>query len=236
MDFRQRIYNSYGQFKGWENNELSDSYYDMYQGELERHGIKAPGNILEIAFGSAHFLKWAKVQGFRVVGIEVNQDFVAKAAKENLEVYCLPLQQIQNLSASIQQFDYIVLFDILEHLYPDEILDLFERLRGLLSAQGKVLCRFPNGLSPFFTQTQWADLTHVTVLTPERLRQVGMATGFELVKYDNAYRSLKVGKRSPFIRKILYKLRSVFEYGIGLFYYGGRIPLDPNLTVSLKKI
>lgn len=236
MDFRQRIYNSYGQFKGWENNELSDSYYDMYQGELEHHGIKAPGNILEIAFGSAHFLKWAKVQGFRVVGIEVNQDFVTKAAKENLEVYCLPLQQIQSLSASIQQFDYIVLFDILEHLYPDEILDLFERLRGLLSAQGKVLCRFPNGLSPFFAQTQWADLTHVTVLTPERLRQVGMATGFELVKYDNAYRSLKVGKRSPFIRKILYKLRSVFEYGIGIFYYGGRIPLDPNLTVSLKKI
>lgn len=235
MDFRDKIYKSYGRFKGWENNKISETYYDMYKGEMLRHNITAPGNLLEIAFGSGHFLKWAKLNGFNVVGIEVNPEFVTKASKEGLEVFCLSLQHIEILKSSIKKFDYIILFDILEHLYPNEILELFEKLNSLLSIDGRILCRFPNGLSPFNGQTQWSDLTHVTVLTPEIIKQIGMATGYELVQFDNAYRSLKIGKRPMLIRKLLYWFRSLIELAIGLLYFGGRVPLDPNLCVSLKK-
>lgn len=236
MDFRNRIYNSYGKFKGWENISLSDEYFDMYEGELRQHQIQMPGTLLEIGFGSGHFLKWAKSKGFQVVGVEVNSEFVERARQEGLEVYHLALQQIEQLNSSVKKFNTIVLFDILEHLYPEEILNLFDKLLGILEDNGRILCRFPNGISPFFSQTQWADMTHVTVLTPERMRQVGMATGFEVVHFCNAYRSLKVGKRAQWIKRLLYQLRNAYEYLIGFFYFGGRVPLDPNLSLSLKKL
>lgn len=234
MDFRNQIYKSYGEFKGWEKAEIPANYFDMYEGELRQHQIKAPGRLLEIGFGNGHFLSWAQNRGFQVVGIEVNNDFVNHALKKELEVFLLPLQEIDQLKSSHDTFDYIILFDILEHLYPSEIIDLFEKLKKIISSHGIVLCRFPNGLSPFFTQTQWADITHVTVLTPERIRQIGMATGFEVLKYGNSYRSLVVGKRSKFVRVILYKIRTLFEFVFGFLYFGGPVPLDPNMTLSLR--
>lgn len=235
MDFRDQIYASYGAFKGWDDQALSESYHDLYAGEMRQHKVAMTGTLLEIGFGSAHFLKWASTQGLKVVGVEVNDSFVKVAQEKGLEVYHLPLQRLAELSSSVKKFDTIVILDVLEHLYPDEILNLFRSIYPMLQVGGKVICRFPNGLSPFATQTQWADMTHVTVLTPERMRQVGIATGFEVLHFCNSYRSLKVGKRSVFAKKVLYALRNVFETVMGIFYFGGRVPLDPNLSISLVK-
>lgn len=235
MDFRDQIYSSYGAFKGWDAHAIPESYHDLYTGELRQHGVATKGALLEIGFGSGHFLQWAKGQGFKAVGVEVNEDFVKMAQQDGLEAYHLPLQRLGELSSSVKKFDTVVIFDVLEHLYPDEILNLFRSIYPLLEVGGKVVCRFPNGLSPFATQTQWADMTHVTVLTPERMRQVGIATGFEVVHSCNSYRSLKVGKRSVLAKRVLYALRNVFETILGIFYFGGRVPLDPNLSISLVK-
>jgi 2-polyprenyl-3-methyl-5-hydroxy-6-metoxy-1,4-benzoquinol methylase len=235
MDFRDQIYASYGAFKGWDDQGLSEVYYDLYAGEMRQHNVDMQGSLLEIGFGSAHFLKWATNQGLKTVGVEVNESFVKSAQQQGLEVYHLPLQKMAELSASVKKFNAIVILDVLEHLYPDEILNLFRSIYPLLETGGKVVCRFPNGLSPFATQTQWADMTHVTVLTPERMRQVGIATGFEVVHSCNSYRSLKVGKRSAFVKRVLYTFRNVFETIVGVFYFGGRVPLDPNLSISLVK-
>jgi 2-polyprenyl-3-methyl-5-hydroxy-6-metoxy-1,4-benzoquinol methylase len=235
VDFRNEIYESYGAFKGWDSSELSEAYHDMYRGEFQQHSIPPQGRLLEIGFGSGHFLSWAKSVGFKVVGVEVNSQFVDSAKAKGLEVYQLPLQQISQLNSSHSQFDVVVLLDVLEHLYPDEIIRLFKELRSVLAPGGAVVCRFPNGLSPFSTQTQWADLTHVTVLTPERMRQIGVVTGFEVKRFYNSYRSLLVGKRPKWQKIVLYKLRDVFETVLGLFYFGGRVPLDPNLSISLVK-
>lgn len=235
MDFRDQIYASYGAFKGWDDQSLSESYYDLYAGEMRQHNVDMKGSLLEIGFGSGHFLKWASNQGLKAVGVEVNESFVKSAQQQGLEVYHLPLQKMAELSASVKKFDTIVILDVLEHLYPDEILNLFRSMYPLLEKGGKVICRFPNGLSPFATQTQWADMTHVTVLTPERMRQVGIATGFDVVHSCNSYRSLKVGKRSVFVKRVLYTFRNIFETIVGIFYFGGRVPLDPNLSISLVK-
>lgn len=235
VDFRNEIYESYGEFKGWDAAELSSAYHDMYHGELRQHAVPKSGRMLEIGFGSGHFLSWAKSEGFQAVGVEVNARFVDSAKEKGLEVYELPLQKIGQLKASVAQFDVVVIFDVLEHLYPDEIIGLFKELRSLVAPGGQLICRFPNGLSPFSTQTQWADLTHVTVLTPERLRQIGVVTGFEVKRFFNSYRSLEIGKRSKWQKIVLYKLRDIFEIVLGLFYYGGRVPLDPNISISLIK-
>lgn len=236
MDFRDQIYASYGEFKGWDGEALPDVYTDLYEGEMRQHSFSLSGSLLEIGFGSGHFLKWARSKGMHVVGVEVNHNFVQSAQNAGLEVYHLPLQKLAELKASVKKFDTVVILDVLEHLYPDEILNLFKSIYPLMDANGKIICRFPNGLSPFATQTQWADITHVTVLTPERMRQIGLATGFKVIHYCNSYRSLKVGKRSVFAKKLLYFLRNIFESVVGIFYFGGRVPLDPNLSISLKKV
>jgi 2-polyprenyl-3-methyl-5-hydroxy-6-metoxy-1,4-benzoquinol methylase len=233
MDFRNRFYQTYGSFKGW-NSQDEDT--DLFSGEFQTHGLSAPATLLEIGFGSGQLLEWASLQGFQCVGVETSEPLVREAQARHLEAYHLPLQRLNELKASIQLFDLVVIFDVLEHLYPDEILALFDSLHKLLADGGKILCRFPNGLSPFATQTQHADFTHVTVLTTEKIRQLALATGFRVLRSGNSYRSLRIGKRSPLIKKVLYQLRGVFELLLGLFYFGGRVPLDPNLSLSLVKI
>jgi 2-polyprenyl-3-methyl-5-hydroxy-6-metoxy-1,4-benzoquinol methylase len=233
MDFRDRFYQTYGSFKGWSDQ---DEDTDLFSGEFQAHGLRAPGALLEIGFGSGQLLEWAALQGFQCVGVEVSEPLVREAKARQLEVYHLPLQRLRELKSTHQRFDIVVIFDVLEHLYPDEILDLFDSLYSLLNDGGKVLCRFPNGLSPFATQTQHADFTHVTVLTTEKMRQLALATGFRVLRSGNSFRSLKIGRRSPLTKKVLYRLRDIFELALGLFYFGGRVALDPNLSLSLEKI
>lgn len=231
-DFRNRYYSNYSSFKGWDDQSTDQS--EIYCFEIAKAQIKQDAHILEIGFGSADFMNWAKKQGYKTTGAEVSEELVLKAKQQGLNVHHKPIQEISSLALDTPA-DCIVLFDVLEHLTPSEILDFFTDCQKLLKPKGKILARFPNCSSPFGLQLQYADMTHVTPLSAERMRQVANLTGFELISATNPCRPLTIGRRPRWQRILLYKIRSITELFIGFIYFGGRVPLDPNLVVVLEK-
>jgi hypothetical protein len=64
------------------------------------------------------------------------------------------------------EFDVIVCFEVIEHMRPSMVLELFRRTHALLKVEGRLFVSTPNVYHPM---SFWADSTHIT---PFRLRHL----------------------------------------------------------------
>jgi SAM-dependent methyltransferase len=136
----------------------------------------------------------------------------------------------------VDHFDLIVAFDVLEHMMVEEIADFLSLAASLLNPGGRLLARFPNGSSPIGAFYQAGDITHVTVLSAPRIRQIGLSVGLDLKAAFNAARPLVGTGRSALAQKARYLVRDAIEIFVGRLYFGKVVPLDPNITVVLGKV
>jgi SAM-dependent methyltransferase len=226
---REDFYQSYAAFKSWPigDDQSSDETYEV---ELRRSGINPPARILEIGFGTGHFLDWARRRGYSITGVEVIGELVDRARAAGHVVFYGTPQSV--IDATSQQFDLIVAFDVFEHFTVAELIDLLMFARKILSPTGRILARFPNGGSPFGAYLQNSDITHVTPLSGERIRQVATAVEMRVFSVANAARPM-AGRRNRILKRGAYLVRDIVEWTIGHLYLGYRVPLDPNLTVVL---
>lgn len=227
---------SYRRWKGWGRPAAVEPLARTFAAELRGVRLSARASVLEIGFGQGIFLDWARAQGFVPVGIELNQALVESVRRRGHEAYHGHARDV--LSQGFAPFDLVVLFDVLEHLTVEEILDLLSLLKSQLSAGGAIVARFPNGGSPFGRLYQHGDLTHCSVLTASSIEQAAIRCGLKVVAARNSARE-DVGnprwrpKNWRMTRKIAFLIRSVIELIVGLVYFGRIVPLDPNLTVVL---
>jgi 2-polyprenyl-3-methyl-5-hydroxy-6-metoxy-1,4-benzoquinol methylase len=228
------LYSSYVGFKSWEisHDESSDLEYsgEAYEIEILRSGVVPPARILEIGFGTGRFLDWATRRGYSVTGVEIIEELVERARVAGHNVFQGTVQSAIN--PDNHQFDLIVAFDVFEHLTVEQLISLFKFSHSILSDKGKILARFPNGGSPFGSLWQNSDLTHITTLSAERIRQIALMAGMRVLSVKNAARPLG-GRRSSTLKYGAYKLRDIIEWTVGHLYFGYRVPLDPNLTVLI---
>ncbi len=233
-DFRNEIYKDYVGFKQWEEPALINAE-EIYELEFSRLGTDKSLNILEVGYGNGEFLDWAKSKGHRVKGIEIIPELVEKARTKGHDVQLLSVTELSQGKFNPNEFDLIVIFDVLEHLYISEIIAVMKNVNKLLRPQGFLMARFPNGSSPVGFIQQTRDLTHVTQLSPERMEQLGRLTGLKLNFSGNTARPMSQGQKPRWMRVIMYAIRDLIEIVYGLLYHGGRIPLDPNMTVIMQK-
>ncbi|MCB0340831.1 MAG: class I SAM-dependent methyltransferase [Bdellovibrionales bacterium] len=233
-DFRDQFYRDYVGFKLWDSDEGRKSP-EIFELEFKNLLSGGSAKVLEIGFGTGEFLDWAKARGHSVCGIELIPELVDQARARGHEAYKINIQELQQSELASKKFDLIVLFDVLEHLYVDEIVQCLKACKQLLAPRGQVFIRVPNGLSPFGLAQFNKDITHVTLLTPERLNQVGRLCGLRVTASYNAARVVKSSGKPRWLKRALYALRDIYEIFMGALYYSGRFPLDPNLVVILKE-
>jgi len=229
------FYSGYEEWKGWSQDELSEipSYtsHDYFSREMKRGNTSSGSKILEIGFGNGEFMQWAKVNGYRISGVEVHEKLYYLAKERNFNVFLGEItEEINGLG---REFDVLVAFDVFEHLSKDIIVDYFRSMNHLLKLGGRVILRFPNGQSPFGRYYQYSDLTHQNVLTGRLIEQIALMTGFSL---KGCYNAIRIhGKKRRFAKVIKYFLRDLLELALGYLHFGERIPLDANLTCVLIK-
>jgi 2-polyprenyl-3-methyl-5-hydroxy-6-metoxy-1,4-benzoquinol methylase len=233
MDHRAAVYQTYAGFKSWQAAEThgDESTFGI---ELVRAGVKCPAKILEIGFGDGCFLDWASRQGYSITGVELIEKLVTHARARGHDVFCGTIQSV--LDPAHNRYDLIVAFDVFEHLTILELLELLRFAKTILASGGRILARFPNGGSPFSAPYQTGDVTHMTVLSGEGLRQIAHAVGMKVIGIHNAARSRKGGSRHGWLKKYIgYLVRDMIELAVGMIYFGQRMPLDPNLTVVIAE-
>jgi 2-polyprenyl-3-methyl-5-hydroxy-6-metoxy-1,4-benzoquinol methylase len=226
---RDEFYRSYLAFKSWsfEDHRCSDEIFEI---ELSRAGVRPPARILEIGFGTGRFLDWARRRGYSITGVDILGELVDGARASGHTVFQGTPQSA--LDPASHKFDLIVAFDVLEHLTVEELVDLLKFSQKILYPKGRILARFPNGGSPFGTFWQNSDITHVTTLSGERIRQIALAAEMRVLSVANSARPMR-GRRSKILKRGAYLLRDIIEWTVGYAYLGHRVPLDPNLSVVL---
>ena len=84
---KNTLYSDYEEWKGWDKKGLSEvpsaTNHDYFSREMKRANISSGAKILEIGFGNGEFMQWAKVNGYRVSGVEVREKlyYLAKERK-----------------------------------------------------------------------------------------------------------------------------------------------------------
>lgn len=141
------------------------------------------GKVLEIGFGNGSLMGYLREKGHSVIGLEVNEELVRRAVKNGYLAYKGAAWEI----AAIQkiQFDFIIVFDVLEHMRQGEIVSLFKWVKLHLSENGSFILKFPEGASPFGRAGQHGDFSHVTVLTRSKVQILCVESGLILKSYDD---------------------------------------------------
>lgn len=235
-DGRADMYARYEAWKGWASAERlpADAARDeeAFAIETARAGLRPGCDVLEIGFGEGRFLDWCRARGHRTFGLELIPALVERARARGHHV-----DRSEAPPAAAGAFDgpfgLIAAFDVFEHLTTEELRAWLDWMAPRLEpGTGRIVARFPNAGSPFGRLYQHGDLTHRSALSGNSLRQIMAGSGLRLEIAANSARPLG-GGRSGLAKRAAYAVRDLVETGVGLVYYGQRVPLDPNLSVVI---
>lgn len=230
---RSSLYDSYEAWKGWDKPfTVTAEERDYFSGEMR--GIRIKGtDLLEIGFGSGSFLAWAREQGARVAGTEINERLLAYARQNDVELLARDIENIA--SAHAGRFDTIIAFDVFEHF---SLADVHMRLRAaemLLKPGGHLVMRFPNAQSPFGLAPQNGDPTHLSALSRSIFEQLMQGTSFAVVRYRGSFRTPGRGITQRFVRSVRYAARNALAAALNFMFARVDFSWDPVVVLVLRK-
>ena len=123
---------------------------------LQRSGVGGLAQVLGIGFGNGAFRGYARQRGLGVAGIENEPALRARAQALGVPAAV----DLQGLADDLSTFDLIVAFDVFEHLSRDALAGWLQQACIRLSPQGVLLCRVPNGDSPFGRRPHLPVISH----------------------------------------------------------------------------
>lgn len=158
--------------------------------------VPAGSTVLEIGCSTGYVSRYLReMKGCVVTGIEVDPDAAGQAAAFCRQILIGDIEKEDLLDPlKGQQFDVILLGDVLEHLINPQLV--LARLKGFLSPSGKVLISVPNvanwrirlnlATGKFqYSDEGLLDKTHLRFFTYRSLREMIEKTGYRI--YDMGY-------------------------------------------------
>ena len=221
---------TYAQWKQWSSDDFGvcsrreASYFAWHLARCHPTPVR---DVLELGFGNGKFMGFAASRGLNAVGIETDTTLLRRARAGGYVAHA----SIADVP-DVQLFDAIVAFDVLEHIPQHALIPLFQAFASKLRADGAVLCRVPNGESPFGRLYQHGDLTHCSTLGMSKFRQIAVACGFVVVAYGQE--PWYVESRHP-MRMVRRSAQWFIGLCVAVAYPFDRRALTPNLVVAMKK-
>lgn len=161
--------------------ELENNMFDRNIGRLLVEGKNV--KILEIGFGTGFFINYLLSKGYHnIYGVELSKEeteYVKKNIYEKVEC-CVNTEKF--LEEHKGEYDYIFMFDVLEHIPKNETVSLLTSINGSLKDGGVFCARVPNASNPFNINAMWGDFTHEFFYSARSLGQVNRLAGFSDIK------------------------------------------------------
>jgi SAM-dependent methyltransferase len=154
-----------------------------------RHLIKKyiPTNkdlsILDLGCGHGTYLYFLQEGGYRQIkGVDFSGEQVALAHR--LGLYTVEQGNIFTYASQLpnESVDIILLFDVLEHLTRQELVDFLPEVARVLRPRGLLIAHVPNGEGIFGMRIRYGDMTHEGCFTFSSARQLLRAVGFSQVR------------------------------------------------------
>ena len=175
-----------GESSQYSNDYLNPNGQYRYKA---RHSLERISNaigtdclILDIGCGPNHIAYQAthdrhlKKKNFKVVGLDYNIPIL----QSNLN-----FNRNNSIGGSIRELPFcdgafrgVIVNDVLEHLTPDESLNVLNDIRRLLSKNGALYLNIPNRNALVWKRNAYDDPGHVFLPDPEEVKQLLMNAGF----------------------------------------------------------
>jgi O-antigen biosynthesis protein len=167
--------------------EKNEGYYHGVRTDLLRLAPQIQGRVLEIGCAEGLTMEYLRSRfNCTLVGLDCCESALVKAREKGFEVHTCDLNR-EALPFAEQEFDYILIGDVLEHLYdPWSVLTGIARI---LKDDGTILISIPNVkhytlLKDLILHDSWdycesglLDITHVRFFTFEGIRKLLSRSG-----------------------------------------------------------
>jgi SAM-dependent methyltransferase len=148
-------------------------------------GKDRPLRVLDFGCGRGRYLDCFSSLGCDVTGVDANPAYVAEARRKGFSA-----QSSEGfLRSDASGFDVIFLSHVIEHLTPENLVQLIPRLCGMLLADGRLVIVTPTPGERFYH-----DFSHVRPYLPQSIRhafgQVGMPISYgesSLIELSDVY-------------------------------------------------
>mgnify|MGYP001562234269 FL=1 len=175
-----------------------DRYLDIKDGRGK--------TLLELGASLGYFSRVFKDRGFRVSASDISSYIVKKAGSFQKDIKFFKLD-IEGDIKKNEKFDYVVAFEVLEHLKDPSRALL--NIRKLLNKDGFFIFS-----TPFPTKRSLADPTHINVHEPSWWLGLGKKAGFRKTK-------LIYATFVPFLYRISKRLSIGFPFKTDIPYVNG---------------
>jgi len=126
--------------------------FRAHETALRLAGIEKGQLVLDLGAGCGEIVVQCAMRGAKAIGVDYSADAV-RLAREAVRRFPQAIQRrwafvhadVCTIPFRGRQFDRVFLLDVLEHLYPSQILNLYSQLRRVLRPDGKIIIHtFPN--------------------------------------------------------------------------------------------
>lgn len=184
--------NHYSQIQGIDSNlkkSISEWYQNVivaYNYELKPYIKQIEGkSVLEIGCGIGGLLNYLKEIGHKTYfGVDQSEEQI-DLCKKYVTDRVVKMEASEFLMNNKIKYDFIIMFDLIEHIKKEKIVPLLKLVLKTLTSNGKVLIRTPNMGSLISNHSRYIDITHEVGFTEESLSQVLHEAGFTKVKCAN---------------------------------------------------
>ncbi len=138
--------------------------------------------LLDLGCGSGYFLKFAKLRGWEVYGVEMSNYAADIARKQGISVSTKSVTEANFLS---EEFDVITMFNVLEHM--TNLNEVMANNYRWLKPGGLLVVEVPNVNSMqrnIFggNWVHWDVPRHIFHFSPETLRKLAEKNGFKVIE------------------------------------------------------
>lgn len=225
----EQAYQGYQEWKGW-HTLFSPSAQEcaLFIQEFKFISL-AQKNTLDIGFGSGALLAWMKSVGGNVAGIEIQSNLLKAAQQQGITVF----KDIAD--APSEYYDLISLFDVLEHLTNGEIKQLLAQVHRVARSGCTIIIRVPNCQSPAGLANQFADPTHISMLSGPIVKDLLLQAKFQGVLVREAHLQPSSKLLNRMLRKVASPLIYVFKSLYKLTWSVRLTPLSANVIIVATK-
>ena len=152
-----------------------------------KNWLPASGEVkcLDLGSGSGRLLRAFRGAGyFNIRGVDLGQQGADIARKSGLEIVQADLREY--LRESVESFDVITAFDVIEHFTKDEGIEVLQLVFKRLKPGGMLILQTPNALNPWSISMRYGDLTHEVIFSPTCAASLLRLTGFSQIEAREA--------------------------------------------------
>lgn len=197
--------------------EFRNSSINLYKNIYDELDLSPTRIILEIGCHYGAFISYLGQKDIIPDAIDLDKNKIELLKKDNsIKANLFHGDAMDFLDDKQNYYDYIFMNFVLEHIPPDNYVELLKKIQKSLKYGGKLFVTVPNLENPFNLRLRYCEPTHVNGFTIEKLIWAFYVTGFDEIKCSdiNKYENQKLNEIKQYFENIskLMEIRTYHGY------------------------